>query len=101
MSGEETPIADEPNVEELLSVEDFRRRTKGRFGVIVIDDKARGGPIAHDRECPFVTEDNFVEKVIEMGGRQGRYYWAKNSGIAIAQLGARRCRHPGDRLSRS
>src|SRR4051812_11269535 len=93
------PISEEPDFEQLLTVAQFCARTRGRFGVIVIDDKARDQPIAHDRECPFITEDSFVEKVLEMGGRQGRYFWAKNSRVAAEQLGARRCRHPGDRLT--
>jgi hypothetical protein len=79
----------DPGLEQLLTAAQFRARTRGRFGVIVIDDKARDQPIAHDRECSFITEDSFVEKVLEMGGRQGRYFWAKNSRVAAEQLGAR------------
>src|ERR687896_448387 len=95
----EKPIAEEPDFEQLTTHEQFRARAGGRFGVIVIEDKAGDQPIAHDRKCPFIAEERFVEKVITMGGRQGRYYWAKNTRIAIEQLGARRCRHPGDRLA--
>ena len=83
----------------MLTLERFRHRQNGRYGVIVIDDIARDHPIAHDRDCPFVTEENFVEKILHMGGRSGRYFWAKNSRIAAEQLGAQRCRHPGDRLA--
>ena len=93
------PISEEPEFEQLLTVAQFRARMQGRFGVIVIDDKTRDQPIAHDRGCPFISEESFVEKVLDMGGRQGRYFWAKNSRIAAERLGARRCRHPGDRLA--
>ena len=68
----DTPISEQPEFEQLLTVAQFRARMQGRFGVIVIDDKARGQTIAHDRGCPFISEDSFVEKVLEMGGRQGR-----------------------------
>jgi hypothetical protein len=92
-------IADEPDWEEITTLPGFRDRQSGRFGVIVIADSAREQPIAHHRACPFVDESSFVEKVIEGDRANGRYYWAKNRRIAIEQLGARRCEHPGDKLS--
>ncbi|MDQ3631356.1 MAG: hypothetical protein M3417_08855 [Actinomycetota bacterium] len=91
-------IADEPDWEPLTTLDQFRERVGGRFGVIVIDDDARGQPIAHHRECPYVSEDSFSEKVIDGDGDNGNYYWAKNSRIAAEQLGARRCKHRGDKL---
>lgn len=93
-----TDIADEPDWEKISTVAQFRKRVGGRFGVIVIKDVARDQPIAHHRECPFITEDRFIEKIIDGKGHNGHYYWAKNSGIAASQLGARACRHPGDKL---
>jgi hypothetical protein len=89
----------EPDYEELTTLERFRQRASGSLGVIVISDPGRDTPIAHHRECPFVTEDGFVEKVVRMRNRNGRYYWARNSKVAAAQLGARRCRHPADKLA--
>lgn len=92
-------IADEPDFEEITSLEQFRQRTHGQFGVIVIHDLARKEQIAHHRDCYFVSEDSFVEKIIDGAGRNGRYYWAKNSRIARERLGARRCKHPADKLA--
>ena len=92
-------IVDEPDVEEITSLEQFRERVRGQFGVIVIHDFARNEQIAHHRDCYFVSEDSFIEKVIDGAGKNGRYFWAKNSRIAAGQLGARRCKHPGDRLA--
>ena len=91
-------IRDEPDWEEITTLPQFRERVAGPFGVIVIQDVARDKPIAHHRECPFISEDSFVEKIIDGAGHNGHYYWAKNSGIAIKELGARRCKHPGDKL---
>ena len=92
-------IADEPDWEELTALTQVRERVAGPFGVIVIQDVAREQPIAHHRECPFVREELFVEKILDGAGHNGHYYWAKNSRIAAEQLGARRCRHAGDKLA--
>jgi hypothetical protein len=64
----------EPDVVQLTTLAGFRSRKGGPFGVIVIYDVARDAPIAHDRECPFITEDAFVEKVLDGGGHNGRYW---------------------------
>lgn len=93
-------IEDEPDWEAITTLDQFRERMAGRFGVIVIDD-VTGTRTVHDRGCPFVSEENFVEKVLDNAGRNGSYRWVKNSRIAVEQLGARRCRHAGDRLSGS
>jgi hypothetical protein len=92
-------IADEPDTEEITSLPQFRERVAGTFGVIVIQDVARDQPISHHRECPFIREELFVEKIIDGAAHNGHYYWAKNSRIAADQLGARRCKHPGDKLA--
>lgn len=96
----ERDIADEPDWEELLDLKQFRERVSGRFGVIVMQDVAREQPIAHDKQCPFIREELFVERILDGAGHNGHYYWAKNSRIASEQLGARRCKHPGDRLAK-
>ncbi len=93
-------IADEPDWEEIVTLHQFRERVSGQYGVIVIQDATRAQPIVHHRACPFVDEEFFVEKVVDSAGRNGRYYWAKNSGIAATQLDAVRCKQPGDELSR-
>ena len=67
-------IADEPDWEELSTLQQFRERGGGQFGVIVIRDDAREQPVAHDRNCPFVREELFVEKVIDGAAKNGRYY---------------------------
>lgn len=92
-------IADEPDSEEVTTLAQFRERVAGKFGVIVIEDTARHQAIFHHRACPFVAEEFFVEKVIDGAGQTGRYYWAKNSGIAKNALGARPCQHPGDKFA--
>jgi hypothetical protein len=93
-------IAHEPDFEGITTLERFRERVTGRYGVIVIKDDTSSQPVAHHRECFFVDEDSFTEKVLDNAERNGRYWWAKNSRIAAEQLGARRCRHPSDKLSR-
>jgi hypothetical protein len=92
-------IADEPDWEEITTVEEFRERVSGRFGVIVIEDTAREQAIFHDRACPFVGEGFFREKVIVGAGSTGRYFWAKNSNIAKRELSARPCQHAGDKFA--
>jgi hypothetical protein len=96
----ERDIADEPDFEAILTVEQFRARKSGRFGVIVIEDYAYPQPVFHDRHCFYVDEDSFKEKVLDNVGRNGRYWWAKNSKIAEQQLNARACGHPGDPFSK-
>lgn len=97
---EERDIADEPDFEPILTVEQFRARKAGRFGVIVIEDHANAQPVFHHRQCFYVDEDSFKEKVLDNAGLNGRYWWAKNSKIAKAQLQARPCQHQGDPFSK-
>lgn len=67
-------------VERLDTVEDLRE-AQGRAGVIVNEDAA-SWPKIHAPRCTWVTEENFMAKVIEGGGRNGRYWWAQSSDIA-------------------
>ena len=48
-----------------MTLPQFRERVAGSFGVIVIQDAAGDQPIAHHRECPFIREELFVEKIID------------------------------------
>ena len=98
----EAPYADiktAPDYVELTDLEMFNRWRGAPHGCIVIWDRVRDAPIAHHPDCAFVSVDHFTEKVIRGGGHNGRYWWAKNSRIAGDQLGARRCKHPGDPLA--
>lgn len=80
---------------QIWDVEEFRERKLGDAGVIVIFDRVRDAPIAHVPGCRFVTEERFEQKMIEMDGKNGRYWWFERFGDAEAQLGARRCAHCG------
>ena len=92
-------IADEPDWREITTLPQFRERAGGQAGVIVIKDAAREQPIVHHRDCPFIHEKFFIEKVVDGAGSNGHYYWATNSRVAIDQLDAVRCKHPGDKLA--
>jgi hypothetical protein len=94
-------IADEPDYEAILTVEQFRARQNGRFGVIVIEDHANASRSSITVQCHFGDEDSFTGKIIDNAGRNGRYWWAKNSRIAREQLNARPCQHQGDPFSKS
>lgn len=98
---DEIPIQDEPDFEELTTLDRFRHRASGRWGVIVIKDGARGEPIFHHRDSPCVSESYFLEKVVDNRGDHGAYWWAKNPKIAEAALGARRCRTNADPISKN
>lgn len=80
---------------QLWDIEEFRRRKRGDTGVIVIFDGVRDAPIAHVPSCRYVTEDGFEQKMLEMGGKNGRYWWFERLGDAERALGARRCMHCG------
>jgi hypothetical protein len=57
---------------ELLSLADFHAAQRaGRL--IVITDTATGDKV-HQSDCPYVTDDNFIRKVIEGHGKNGRYF---------------------------
>ena len=44
----------------------------------------------------YVTEESFTAKVIDRGGRKGRYFWAPSREVAVAEFGAEPCRHRAD-----
>ena len=52
-------------------------------------------PIAHVPACRHVTEGQFALKMIEMDGKNGRYWWFEQFADAQRELGARRCAHCG------
>jgi hypothetical protein len=87
-----------PDIVELTTLDEFERWRRAPHGCIVIKDSTSGTPIAHHRDCFFVDSASFNEKVVAHGGANGRYWWAKNSRIAEAELRARR--HPGDSLAK-
>ncbi|MCU1530373.1 MAG: hypothetical protein JWP75_4136 [Frondihabitans sp.] len=78
---------------EVRSVEAFRDVRQRGQGVIVIADVARDEPIAHKPSCWTLTDDHFVKKVVEMGGKNGRYYHFPHLALAQSTIGARPCRH--------
>ena len=80
---------------QLWDLGDYRRRVADGTGVIVIFDRARDAPIAHVPMCRYVSEDGFCQKMIEMNGKNGRYWWFERVSDAEARLGARRCAHCG------
>ena len=80
---------------QIWDIEEFRERKFRSDGVIVIFDRVRDAPIAHVPACRHVTEVRFREKMIEMDGKNGRYWWFDRFSTAQARLGARRCSHCG------
>jgi hypothetical protein len=78
----------------------YAAHRRGGYVVIVDDatDRGTGGPKYHHPDCPFVRQEHFEQKVIEGGGRTGRYFWAASEEVARAH-GARPCQHPADPLS--
>lgn len=78
---------------QLWTAKEFRRRQRSRAGVIVIYDRVRPDPVAHVPDCFHVTIDRFHEKIVEMGGKNGRYWWFAKYADAAEALDARRCRH--------
>jgi len=80
---------------QIWDVAEFRERQRGGAGVIVIFDRVRDAPIAHVPECQYVPERYFEQKMIEMGGKNGRYWWFERFADAERTLGARRCPHCG------
>jgi hypothetical protein len=51
--------------------------------VFVIVGRPSGRALVHDVRCPFMTDDAFRAKVLDRGGRKGRYVWAANARVAI------------------
>jgi hypothetical protein len=88
---------DEPEWEEITTLEQFRARIGGPLGVIVIEDVRRDTFVVHHRQCPRAHEEHFRRVVIDGARHEGRYYWSRSSRAALSR-GAERCRHPGDRL---
>jgi hypothetical protein len=86
---------DAAKANQIWDVDDFRRRKLGGHGVIVIFDRVRDAPIAHVPACRYVTENRFALKMIEMDGKNGRYWWFERFADAQRELGARRCAHCG------
>jgi hypothetical protein len=93
-----------------IRLEDERdwQRVKRRGGFVVITDKftdnAKGGPIYHDRGCPWAAHRYFREKVIvraEAGkSASGEWYWVASE-RADRGGGARPCERPEDPMNRS
>lgn len=80
---------------QIWELEEFRRRQQAGSGVLVIWDRVRDAPVAHQPQCVHLTEGRFVEKMLEMGGKNGRYWWFDRFADAERSLGARRCGHCG------
>lgn len=91
-----TSIAFREKSSQILTIRDFQRRKRGG-GVIVIYDRIRPEPVAHKPNCFHVTAERFAEKVLEKGGKNGRYWWFDRFEEAEEKLGARRCLHCGKR----
>jgi hypothetical protein len=88
-------MLDAAKANQLWDVDDFRQRKHDGHGVIVIFDRVRDAPIAHVPACRHVTEDRFAVKMIEMDGKNGRYWWFERFSDAQRDLGARRGVHCG------
>jgi hypothetical protein len=86
---------DAAKTDQMWDVGEFRRRKARSLGVIVIFDRVRDAPIAHVPPCRHVTEEGFVQKMVEMEGKNGRYWWFERFADAERALGARRCAHCG------
>lgn len=80
---------------QIWDADEFRERKHGATGVLVIFDRVRDAPIAHVPACRYVTEERFRQKMLEMDGKNGRYWWFERLSEAEARLGARRCGHCG------
>lgn len=89
-----------------MEVEDMRElRTAAEFaeavelgGVIVIRDEANRSSaklVAHlhtaAKACSHVDADHFNAKVVDNVGKNGAYWWTRNSKIAERALGAVLC----------
>jgi hypothetical protein len=77
--------------ERLTAVDEFRDAKRARERLIVITDTATGHRI-HHAWCDDVSEENFVQKVIEGKGKNGAYYVCATPAEAAA-LGAVECFH--------
>lgn len=78
------------DVRELRSLDDFRAVTAAGVGYLVVTDRSTPTRV-HRARCTAVAERHFVTKVIENGGRRGRYHHALT-------LEAVRARFPAGRL---
>ena len=73
------------DIREITSVEAFNAAIDAS-DLIVITDSARPAKLhPAARRCAFVTEASFTGKVIERGGRTGRYYTAPSQATARAR----------------
>lgn len=59
-------------------------------GLIVITDDANGNKV-HRRDCPDVTERNFLTKVVEGGRKNGGYFLVLTEDEAARKYGAALC----------
>jgi hypothetical protein len=80
---------------QIWDLDEFRKRRQGGSGVIVIFDRVRDAPIAHVPACRYVTAGAFRQKMLDMNGKNGRYWWFERFSDAERTLGARRCAHCG------
>jgi hypothetical protein len=67
--------------EALVTKEQFVRAMQS--GPVVITSKS-GSPRIHPARCDHLTLENFHEKVIRNGGRNGAYYSVRNKAEAQA-----------------
>jgi hypothetical protein len=80
---------------QIWDASEFLWRKHGGTGVIVIFDRVRDAPIAHEPSCAHVTEERFRQKIVEMDGKNGRYWWFEKFSDAERLIAARRCGHCG------
>lgn len=90
--------------EEILTPQDFDRIMgdpyKGDTFIVITDTTSK--KMIHLVMCKSVKRRDFVEKIVEHGGKNGRYYWFKNYDEAKARFGdARECKNCSNALWRS
>jgi hypothetical protein len=77
---------------QLKTLEEFRAVAGQSVGVIVVTDKATGNH-THRPTCDTISEATFTMKVLENGGKNGRYYFFLRAEDAQRELGASVCAH--------
>lgn len=82
-------------LQRIETLDAFRERKRHGRGVIAI--RGTTGTTLHDPDCPFVTEEGFLEK---QENPKGGYFWLPEVAAADAQWpGAQVCGHPSDPLN--
>jgi hypothetical protein len=79
-------------LEKLKSIKQFNEKKSIKKGYICITDNTRRNKV-HQVLCRWITEKNFIKKIITNGEKQGSYFYSEYKDILMETYNGSSCRN--------